>query len=254
MAKKLIGWALVFGGSVFISALLVRLFFGDARTIAGQAGGDSWRDFIYDFQTLMTGIAAVVAATFTVRRMKHDDREQSRRHHETLAFAIRSETRRLDRALHPQLQDLRLVASRLVSLPFGNEKDFEVPNTGYAWFTRISPKLLPIVNDLSEILERPAITGSSEYFDGKLLVAFDRAYSSAQDVQEYVTRHINVQNVNNNDDYNDLMIYEQEDWPNSGTYRVHTAFTLRERVSVLLKEMERVAAELEEMTNRFRIP
>lgn len=86
--------------------ILPPLFFGEARSIKDQAGGDSWRNFIFDFQTLIGGGAAILAAWYTVRQMRITDEKSEARHRELVALQLRSDRLRVERMLFPALDDL----------------------------------------------------------------------------------------------------------------------------------------------------
>lgn len=92
--KKL--WVLL--AIVLAFLLLVPIFFGEARTVEDESGGDSWRNIIYDFQTLFTGILAVGAATFTILQSRKIDDRQQKRHEELFDLHIRPDKLRLARA------------------------------------------------------------------------------------------------------------------------------------------------------------
>lgn len=92
--KKL--WVLL--AIVLAFLLLVPIFFGEARTVEDESGGDTWRNIIYDFQTLFTGILAVGAATFTILQSRKIDEAQGRRHQEMFDLHVRPDKLRLARA------------------------------------------------------------------------------------------------------------------------------------------------------------
>ncbi len=77
-----------------------------ARTSIGFEPINPWRDWLYDFQSLIGGIFAIVAAAFTVLQMRISDERSERRHKEVLQLQLRADGLRLERmyfALHPFL-------------------------------------------------------------------------------------------------------------------------------------------------------
>ena len=92
-----VGLIAVVAGSALIPAIL----FGEPRRIVDQTGGDPWRNIIFDFQTLFTGMAAVAAATWTVFTMERTDARQERRHRELVRLSLRSDRLLVERMLHP---------------------------------------------------------------------------------------------------------------------------------------------------------
>jgi hypothetical protein len=87
------------------AAILLPVLFGLPRGVAGQAG-DGWRNFIYDFQTLIGGGAAIVAAWLTVRQMRITDEKSEARHRELVSLQIRADRLRVERLLYPSLDEL----------------------------------------------------------------------------------------------------------------------------------------------------
>ncbi len=69
---------------LFFVAIFVPSIFGDTNT-------DGWAKWVSDFQTLIAGTAAVVAASYTVAQMKVSDALQERRHRELLRSGLRQE-------------------------------------------------------------------------------------------------------------------------------------------------------------------
>lgn len=61
-------------------AIVFPAVFGEAPTFSDRSGGDPWRNFVYDFQTLITGVLAVGAGFATIWQMRISDALQERRH------------------------------------------------------------------------------------------------------------------------------------------------------------------------------
>ncbi|MCJ2874815.1 hypothetical protein JUM41_11265 [Rhizobium pusense] len=91
---------------VICVTILPPIFFGEPRSVKDQVGGDSWRNFIYDFQTLIGGGAAIIAAWYTVRQMQFTDEKSELRHRELVALQLRSDRLRVERMVFPSLADL----------------------------------------------------------------------------------------------------------------------------------------------------
>ncbi|MDQ0454632.1 hypothetical protein [Rhizobium paknamense] len=62
------------------------------------------RNYIYDFQTLITGVLAVAAAYFTVRQMQETDRLAEQRHRDQIQLQMRPDKLKLERRLIPALR------------------------------------------------------------------------------------------------------------------------------------------------------
>lgn len=89
-------WILFF--LIMFAGLIMPIFLGEARTIKDQSGGDPWRNIIFDFQTLFTGIMAVGAATYTIMQSRIIDERQQKRHEQMFELQIRPDKLRLARA------------------------------------------------------------------------------------------------------------------------------------------------------------
>lgn len=106
--------AKAFGGACAVAiaaAVLVPAIFGQRPDAKG--GGDPWRTWIYDFQTLITGVAAVTAATLTIRTMERTDYRQEKRHRELVELTLRADRLRIDRVIFPQMQELAAAANQV---------------------------------------------------------------------------------------------------------------------------------------------
>ena len=94
------GWVQFFSAIAFIIVVLFSLFW----VTKGEAS--SANKFIYDYQTLITGIAAVFAAGYTVRQMRITDEMSEKRHRELVSLQLRADRLRVERSLFPALGDL----------------------------------------------------------------------------------------------------------------------------------------------------
>lgn len=81
-----------------------------------EAGESCGRGLLVEFQTLITGLAAVVAATWTIRTMTITDERQDLRHGEMVALSLRNEYGCLDRLLVTHAENLKGNAVLVVQL------------------------------------------------------------------------------------------------------------------------------------------
>ncbi|RRN67620.1 hypothetical protein [Agrobacterium deltaense] len=79
-----------------------------------------WRDWLYDFQSLIGGILAVIAAAFTVLQMRISDDRSEARHKEALKLQVRADSLRFERMFFP-LHDELVVGLRVFSRGFSAE-------------------------------------------------------------------------------------------------------------------------------------
>lgn len=89
-------WVMV--GLILLTGFFLPIFFGEPRMVKDQHGGDPWRNIIYDFQTLFTGVLAVGAAAFTIIQSRAIDERQQRRHEQLFDLQVRPDRLRLARA------------------------------------------------------------------------------------------------------------------------------------------------------------
>ncbi|GEM_PF-6890069 len=80
----------------------VGLFFVFNAIILGDENNQLWL-IIYNFQTLITGIFAIIAALITVRTMRKTDETQEDRHRELISMNLRHDRMIVRRAVNPQL-------------------------------------------------------------------------------------------------------------------------------------------------------
>lgn len=159
-------------GALFVAitaAIAFPVIFGSAAEFTDRQGGDPWRNAIYDFQTLITGVLAVVAATATVLQMQVADRKSDERHRQSMELALRGDRLLLQRALVPQIDHMR--------------ECFEAMNRLYERFVEHSANVgengFPPVDDwwwefqkvfdvIGEAIERPHFKDGERLFDGDL--------------------------------------------------------------------------------------
>ncbi|WP_311272359.1 MULTISPECIES: hypothetical protein [unclassified Rhizobium] len=83
---------------VLAAAALLPVLFGATPEISVRKGEDNWRNFVYDFQTLITGVLAIGAAFFTIRSGQEIDERQQIRHDQTLELQSRPDKLKIARA------------------------------------------------------------------------------------------------------------------------------------------------------------
>lgn len=103
---------------IMIVAIVPPALWGDPPSALNDRGGDSWRNFILDFQTLIGGGLAIFAAWWTVTAMENTDAEAQRRHDEIMKATLVRDEKALARARYFMLQKIELarsVCSKLTS-------------------------------------------------------------------------------------------------------------------------------------------
>lgn len=146
-------------------AVVLPVVFGRPRGIAGE-GGDGWRNFIFDFQTLLTGILAIGAAWWNVAAMKAADASSDKRHKEVVEKARADEQRIIERAVNPQTIQLEM-ALRILLI---HKRSILQINTLDGQMERISITITMvdyIVTRLLEITSQPQLREGMRLFDGE---------------------------------------------------------------------------------------
>ncbi len=181
--KRLFSLALIVLGF----AMLPPLLFGEARTVKDQFGGDSWRNFIFDFQTLITGIAAVSAAFITVRQMRTSEMESQKRHREILGFAIRNEVRTLTNAFDTTIKPLVFAYGELLS---SVTSVLEEEGLSYEeWYEIVVSRCLPPLERVSGALKGDHFVQAEPLFDSVVLRALRTCRSSVQSLTLTMDRY-----------------------------------------------------------------
>ncbi|UXT60615.1 hypothetical protein FY134_23135 (plasmid) [Agrobacterium fabrum] len=189
------------------TGLLLPAAFGEPRT--ENSTGDAWRNFIYDFQTLLTGFFAVAAAFVTFHQMQKFDAQSAKRHEEQVKLAFRPDVLLMERAYSPSVEtirewrdDMRRISSKwraehlqedvyrdreiIVSLASGFIEEIERDTFQRATHL-FSGKMVTLIDLLiSEVHQKPAVQDANEFehwifrmlgWADMFLEDFDRLYA-----------------------------------------------------------------------------
>lgn len=133
--------------------------------IIGGAKGNIWK-VIEQYQTLITGVAAVVAAYATVRQMEKTDARSEQRHRELIELSLRADKLKIERLYDPQHRDmldhfeqLSDVRSFIIGLHGQSTMDYDAIEC-----TR--EPIFSNVNAFYEILRRPVWDEAASLFSG----------------------------------------------------------------------------------------
>ncbi|WP_349507250.1 hypothetical protein [Agrobacterium pusense] len=153
---------------VVVTALLVPIFLAEPSSIFDQAAGGGWRDIIYDFQTLFTGILAIGAAAFTIIQSRIIEERQQIRHEQLFDLQVRPDKLRVSRAYahvdvirtqrrhFPEWDDEALIKN------FQKDGEFTNFQRGQIAALRTFCQIIKV-----ELLQ-PPLEQSRDLFDGKL--------------------------------------------------------------------------------------
>ena len=227
-------------------AVLGPALFGEPRE---QNGGDPWRNFVFDFQTLLTGIFAVGAATWTVLTMELTDTRSEERHRQLMAVSLRSELRAVDRALNPQADEIEEILGYLWSA------DYDPLETGvnnWEWFSNLAKTNYGSIRDLEGIVERPQITDAQPYFDGDLLMAFDEFTGYLVGVSNDLREHILALHSAKNEEWGEFGVYRHE-WEGAELLTCNRAVLMVRSGNRLVSAMKRTRTEYAKLKTRFSV-
>lgn len=174
-----------------IILLLVSCFmpaiFGSQPTIFGTHGADGWRSFIYDFQTLITGGLAILAAYLTIRAGQELDERQHARHQQVMAISVRTELRMLERAMHPQIDDVREIVEGLWNVNYDHK---EPTNNNWKWYNRTTDRYVGRLGRLEEVIARQQFVDAVPFFDGHLTYTFTKFRKQLGIIRQHFQNHL----------------------------------------------------------------
>ncbi|MEH7868770.1 hypothetical protein V7795_16540 [Rhizobium laguerreae] len=179
--REKVAWALI----VFIGiGLALPVLFGKHRIEKDVTPGDPWRDAIYDFQTLITGLAAVGAAYLTIRQSqsalalsREIEQKSELRHRQMMALTLRADRLKVSRSVEPFLPaiiqaiaDLKSIISRTGLEDVGSQMQFAAEVENFA-------------NAIAQIIGNPQMKEAYELFEGKLAIDLDDAIRRARNLK-----------------------------------------------------------------------
>ncbi len=227
-------------------AVLGPALFGQPRE---PNSGDPWRNFVYDFQTLLTGIFAVGAATWTVLTMEATDTRSEQRHRQLMAVSLRSEIHAIDRALNPQINDIQDI---LIDLWSTDYDPFDADANNWEWFSNIAKRNFGDVDELKGIIQRPQLANATPYFNGELLRALDEFAGLVDGVRSIFSEHIAALENNERQLWHAFASYENR-WENSMFVRCERALLMIQSGHALVSVMKRTLGEYENLKTRFSV-
>ncbi|TBZ98262.1 hypothetical protein E0H56_03910 [Rhizobium leguminosarum bv. viciae] len=161
-----------------------------------------WQAWINQFQGLITGLAAVGAAAFTIakmektiRVMERTDSASERRHRQLISTQLRPDRLKVSRALHPQIEDLRHIQFQLhdfynvgSQLPPGQE------SLEWRWLTEVSKRYHPCFEDIRRVLNRQQFREGVGLFDGITTRYLDELVERNDATLAALKRHLGMNN------------------------------------------------------------
>lgn len=168
---------------LFGTAIMLPVLFGN-RT------ADGWAKWIYDFQTLITGFAAVAAAFFTISEMRRIASEQTSHHQENKRLATLEKRKKIVRFV-------RRVKHELTAASYGYDDYKNVMNRDSIYDFEVN-MLMDLIhfrlNNFENIIEETKNTPIWDFLNG----ALESQLSSL------------AFNINKHHEYLNIAIYENE--------------------------------------------
>lgn len=139
---------------------------------------------LYNYQTLLTGIAAVCAAFITVRAMREETHRSDERHDELMELQERPDKLRVERLLVPTFSDLRVLHMILGQFE-ERRRDLtreEAVAVGSLLLVQWD-NLAQVVQTLADIINRSEWVGAKSLFGGNLTAYASTLASRIADIQ-----------------------------------------------------------------------
>jgi hypothetical protein len=208
--------------------------------------GDPWHDFVYNYQTLITGVAAVAAAFLTIRQMTLTDESSERRHQELLALSHRGDQMRLERALNPQYSDLVRISWALDERRLGAPV-FEGKHADEQRATWLSEEILPHVREIIRITDRKQLRDGEFLFGGVLSARLLVLNEAVKALEPKLSRHIGIVTDphESQDLYQDYSDYIGDEFLDEKFIIFSQAAALEGVLPLVIREIEKLAKELE---------
>ncbi|KEC73928.1 hypothetical protein RLPCCGM1_c2047 [Rhizobium leguminosarum bv. phaseoli CCGM1] len=150
---------------------------GEPRTIVDQRGGDAWRNAIYDFQTLITGVSAVVAAYLAIKQSQVIEANSERRHQQLLELNLRPARLMISRSVFPMVEYIE------IALPEMQSWHDALTAEGGAWF--VAQNMIDLrraTTHWANIVHDDQLDVAKKYFDGHMEHALRRSRQAAQNI------------------------------------------------------------------------
>ncbi|WP_160012500.1 hypothetical protein [Rhizobium sp. 18055] len=131
-----------------------------------------WQAWINEFQALLTGVAAVIAAYLAIRQSQSTEYSSERRHSELVRLQLRPDKLRIERGINPQLRHLVDNHGAIREASKISTSDFsQRPGAAeYHWLSAVVD-ILPDLVYLKSTLSRPQFRDAFHLFNGETMFA-----------------------------------------------------------------------------------
>lgn len=250
MPKPYIKYGLLIVAIVVLLASFIPALLGAPPSIFEIQGAYWLRDFVFDFQTLITGALAVLAAYLTVVAGLEIDAKQQDRHDETTALTLRADLRTMDRALYPQLTDFSEIVDNNLWATDYNPEDM-APDNNWAWLSDISANHLSEMMSLNSIMERQQFKDGLLLFDGRVSRAYYVFKASYEISFNLIEAHANALQDASYDRLTYSRATYEVDWEESHEWKVATVNKFAVDAQALRKELARASEDYKKLVARY---
>lgn len=179
MSTHLRAFLLAVGVCVSV-VLVIALGTEEPANFHDRNGGSGLWNFLYNFQTLIAGIAAVVAAAITVFQMhaidvaseqRFRDAEQATadRHRQLIELQTRSDSLRIHRMFWPHFGELRQIYKTIRDLKLPTKVDPYSPAGAEVWqLEQAADSVLSAISEIERIIGSKPWQDSKDLFGGQL--------------------------------------------------------------------------------------
>ncbi|PZM07570.1 hypothetical protein [Rhizobium tubonense] len=136
----------------------------DNMITIGSNIGIGLLSLLFNYQTLIAGILAVLAAIWTVRQMRASEKSADARHDQLVGLMLKRDQLIVDRAANPLLERLNLTLPKLLKTKEGFSESQDP--TAYL---RSNMEAIAQIGVESQLISNPFLADARPLFDGQLV-------------------------------------------------------------------------------------
>lgn len=156
-----------------ILVLTIVLFVGPMIGYAVDGKIKSYYDFLKDFQTLLGGLFAIVAAYLTIGEMRLNELNSEKRHRDSIRMTGLGDQRRIERAVNPHLSSLETQVFGLGSVVCPGGKTQKQTDLVIS-ISKNDTFVEAYISGMTATLEQDTIVRASKIFPGSLYDAYTK--------------------------------------------------------------------------------
>lgn len=176
--------------AIIVAAALMAFMAIVPPEVFGCTDSPLWK-FIDKYQTLITGIAAVLGAYATIRQMRKTDAGSEERHQELVELSLRADKLKVARLYQPQFNEMNEHLANIINLR-ASLVDFSKEELDYAAFKREEQTIHEVMGRLQQTLNRPTWDETSPLFDGWMTHSLEKLRGSIREMAFELTSASNA--------------------------------------------------------------